>query len=259
MNKSKRISTVFFIAVFAFLSVGSNAYASTLLFDDFNDGYSGWSTSGDVTSDTSPAIGANSVRLRGNGIIWRTVSTQGSTGISVSWTMAAGSLEGSDKCQVEYNTGSGWNIIATLVNGQDNQSFYSGTVNLGTDADNNANFQIRYRVIGASADYCYAEDTTISDGGSGGGSRTVLTYDYLMNGPESGSPINDGAVVAPRVLQQQATFLKEDCLFPERPPVVDLLNYGMTFSIPGFQMILVSTFPSLIMNLYRITMTTLFP
>lgn len=137
--------------------------ATTIFFDDFNDGYAGWTTSGNVSSDNSPAIGANSARMRKNGQLWRTIDTTGYSSISVTWTMAAGSLENNEYCYVEVNTGSGWSVIASLGNGQDNNNFNSGTVSMSSAADNNANFQIRYRIVASSVgDYCYAEDTTIT-------------------------------------------------------------------------------------------------
>ena len=151
-------------AVYMFLfTLQSSQAVDTIFFDDFDDGYAGWATSGNVASDNSPAIGANSARLKKDGQIWRTIDTSGYTNIAVTWTMAAGALENNEYCYAEINTGSGWSVIASLTNGQDNNTFYSGTVNLSSAADNNPNFQIRYRVVGnALGDYCYAEDTTIT-------------------------------------------------------------------------------------------------
>lgn len=205
-----------------------HAQSTTIYTTNFNSGYSGWTASGNVSSVSSPSIQPNSVRLRGTASITRTVSTVGYSNISVTWNMAASSLESPDHCYVEINTGSGWTAIGTLNDGQDNSTFYNGTSNNIAGADQNANFQIRYRGNGATTgDYCYAEDITVS-GTSGpvptntptptpaptptpppGGSvpgdpltgngdvpRTLLTYNDLFNG-SSTAPVNDSAFALP--------------------------------------------------------------
>lgn len=154
------LGTAVFLLLFSWQS---SQAATTIFFDDFNSGYAGWTTSGNVASDNAPAIGANSVRLKKDGQIWRTVNTSGFSNISVTWTMAASSLENNEYCYVEINTGSGWSAIASLTNGQDNSAFNTGTVNLSSAAANNPNFQIRYRIVAnALGDYCYGENTTIT-------------------------------------------------------------------------------------------------
>ncbi len=238
------VVTAVFLSLF-FLP--SSQAAATIFFDDFDDGYAGWSTSGNVASDNSPAIGANSVRLRKDGQIWRVVDTSGYTNISVTWTMAAGALENNEYCYAEVNTGAGWTVIASLTNGQDDNSFYSGTVNLDSAADNNPNFQIRYRIVAnALGDYCYAENTTITGTagsaptstptntpqptatpggptptpsptpdpgsgvpgdpltGSGSVNRTLLTYNEMINGASTASPVNESAFALPADAAQPA-------------------------------------------------------
>lgn len=205
--------------------------SSTIYFTNFNTGYSDWTASGDVASVASPSIQPNSVRLKKVGTITRTISTVGYTGISVTWNMAASALEDPDHCYVEVNTGSGWTAIASLGNGQDNSTFYNGTSNLSAAADQNPNFQVRYRDAGdALGDYCYAEDLTVSGTpasaatqtptptstpagptptpipgstvpgdpltGSGNVTRTLLTYNDLMSG-SSAAPVDDSAFALP--------------------------------------------------------------
>ncbi len=204
---------------------------------DFNSGYSDWTASGKVASVASPSIQPNSVRLNGAGAsITRIISTAGYTNISVTWNMAASSLESNEYCYVEYNTGSGWVVIGTVANGQDNSTFYNGIASNISGADNNANFQVRYRIQTANSvgDYCYAEDVTVTGtsgasptntptatptptntppgptltpppGGSmpgdpltgdGNVNRTLLTYNDLMTG-SSTSPVDDSAFALP--------------------------------------------------------------
>ena len=93
---------------------GVHAQAIAIYTTNFNSGYSGWTASGAVDSVATPSIAPNSVRIRGTASITRTISTVGYTNISVSWNMAASSLESADHCYLEINTGSGWTAIGTL-------------------------------------------------------------------------------------------------------------------------------------------------
>lgn len=207
------------------------AQSTTIYTTNFNSGYSGWTTSGNISGVATPSIQPNSVRLRGTASITRTISTVGYSSISVTWNMAASSLESADYCYIEINTGSGWTAIGTLTDGQDTSVFFNGTSNNIAGANQNANFQVRYRGNGATTgDYCYAEDITVTGtagaaptntpiptntptgptptpppGGSvpgdpltgnGNVTRTLLTYDNLFNG-SSTAPVDDSAFALP--------------------------------------------------------------
>jgi len=215
----------------AFMPQSAQAQQTQIYFTNFNSGYGGWTASGTVDGVATPAMAPNSVRLRGSSSITRTISTVGYTGISVTWNMAASSLESVDHCYAEYNTGSGWTAIGILNDGQDNSTFFSGTTNNIAGADQNANFQVRYRGSGATTgDYCYAEDVTVSGAvgtpatntsipptatpgptatpipgstvpgdpltGSGSVTRTLLTYANLTSGT-SAAPVDDSAFALP--------------------------------------------------------------
>jgi len=223
-------SIILLLLVSLLLPNPSSVYAqsSTIYSTNFNSGFSGWTASGAVDSVVTPSIQPNSVRLRGPASIARAVSTIGYSSISVTWNMAASSLESADHCYVEVNTGSGWSAIGTLNDGQDTSTFFNGTANNIAGADQNANFQVRYRGNGATTgDYCYAEDITVSGtpgvaptntptptpgptstpppggsvpgdplSGNGNVTRTLLTYNDLFNG-SSTAPVNDSAFALP--------------------------------------------------------------
>ncbi len=207
------------------------AQSATIYTTNFNSGYSGWTSSGNVSSVSSPAIQPKSVRLRGSASVTRTVSTIGYSNISVTWNMAASSLENGDYCYIEVNTGSNWTAIGSITNGQDFSTYYNGTADNIAGANQNANFQVRYRGNGATTgDYCYAEDITVTGtsgasptntptptntpqgptptpppGGSvpgdpltgnGNVTRTLLTYNDLFNGSSS-TPVDDSAFALP--------------------------------------------------------------
>jgi len=168
VNRKLLIATGLILTLLASIMVFPAVAETTVFADDFEDGdYSGWSSSGTVDMDNYPARGSWSVRLRETGQIWRTISTSGHTGVTFAWYMAAGSLEGDEACYAEVNTGSGWQTVGSVVNGQDNNTFIYGSWT-GSAADDNANFQVRFRAsTGAAGDYCYADDVTVTSSGSG--------------------------------------------------------------------------------------------
>lgn len=226
-------SIALLVIVSLLLPYQSTVYAqsTTIYTTNFNSGYSGWATSGNISGVATPSIQPNSVRLRGTASITRTISTTGYSNISVTWNMAASSLETGDYCYIEINTGSGWTAIGSITNGQDNSTFFNGTANNISGASQNANFQVRYRGNGATTgDYCYAEDITVTGtagaaptntpipptstpgptstpppGGSvpgdpltgnGNVTRTLLTYNDLFTG-SSTAPVDDSAFALP--------------------------------------------------------------
>lgn len=226
-------SIALLVIVSLLLPYQSTVYAqsTTIYTTNFNSGYSGWATSGNISGVATPSIQSNSVRLRGTASITRTISTTGYSNISVTWNMAASSLETGDYCYIEINTGSGWTAIGSITNGQDNSTFFNGTANNISGASQNANFQVRYRGNGATTgDYCYAEDITVTGtagaaptntpipptstpgptstpppGGSvpgdpltgnGNVTRTLLTYNDLFTG-SSTAPVDDSAFALP--------------------------------------------------------------
>lgn len=226
-------SIALLVIVSLLLPYQSTVYAqsTTIYTTNFNSGYSSWTTSGNISGVATPSIQPNSVRLRGTASITRTISTTGYSNISVTWNMAASSLETGDYCYIEINTGSGWTAIGSITNGQDNSTFFNGTANNISGASQNANFQVRYRGNGATTgDYCYAEDITVTGtagaaptntpipptstpgptstpppGGSvpgdpltgnGNVTRTLLTYNDLFTG-SSTAPVDDSAFALP--------------------------------------------------------------
>ncbi len=209
------------------------AAVTTIYTTNFNSGYADWTatsaTSG-ISLVTSPIVSGSAVRITNTGNITRTVSTVGYSGISVTSNLAASLLETADWCYAEYNTGSGWVVMQQKTDGQDNSVYSSVTVSNISGADNNANFQIRYRGQDSTSDHCYAEDITVSGTlgsaptntpipptatpgptstpppggsvpgdpltGSGVVSRTLLTYANLTSG-SSTAPVDDSAFALP--------------------------------------------------------------
>lgn len=235
----KRIYTILLLLLLLTISVfllpvRHSRAATTIYTTNFNTGYTGWSAAGTIDSVASPAIAPNSVRMRAVSTLTRTISTSGYSAITFSWNLAGSSLETGDFCYAEVNTGSGWSAVGSITDGQDNSVFIAGNASLGTDANNNAAFQVRFRSTGATTgDYCYVEDMAVSGNtgaptntpvpptntppgptatpGGGGGvnpvpgdpltgngnvTRTLLTYNDLNTG-SSTAPVDDSAFALP--------------------------------------------------------------
>jgi glutamine amidotransferase-like uncharacterized protein len=168
MKKNLFIAVVLVLALLMLGLANLTALAAETIFsDNFEDGnYDGWSNSGDVSINSLHARESYSVRLKGDGTIWRTVSTEGYSDVTFEWYWAAGSLESADHCYAEVNTGSGWSVVDQLDNGDDDYVFRPGSAS-PSGADNNPNFQIRFRVTTASADYCFVDDVAVISGSGG--------------------------------------------------------------------------------------------
>lgn len=149
------------------LSSRSVTADTTIFSDDFDDGnYDGWNTGGTVSINTRHHSAPYSVRLKGDGAMWRTVSTQGYSDVTLQWWWAAGALERADHCYAEVNTGNGWVVVGQLDNGDDDYDFRFGSWS-GSGIDDNPSFQIRFRVTTAAADYCFIDDVAVIAGSGG--------------------------------------------------------------------------------------------
>lgn len=212
------------IAMFTILVIVTSVKADPIFFDNFNDGFSGWTSDGSVSSSTQRALVPDSVRLRGSGsTLSRSFSTLGWQDVEISFFVAARSLESSERCVVEIssNGGNSWVEALALNDDQDDDKLHWQTLS-SPSYDNNSDLRIRYRAeVNSNYDYCYAEDVSLtgfqlgsdscpinsSDGdfysgyvsnfeplnGSGATNRSVLTATTLNNGPTPASPAITGS------------------------------------------------------------------
>ena len=216
------MSSRYLIAVIiGVIIIGSFAGSTTLLSETFDGSLASWTLTGTATQTTSPILSGKSVKLPLRSTIGRIVSTVGYDTVTITVNLAAGSLEsGEDRCQVEYSTNKGqsYNLILTIYDGQDGGVFTTTTKVLPVEANNNANFMIRYRASGnLASDYCYAETTTITGvantftplgsptmvttydtlSGSGAVTRTLLTYAQLTGTGQIAGPVDYSAYTMP--------------------------------------------------------------
>jgi hypothetical protein len=136
-----------------------------ILLSSFETGKAtGWTTSSNVAVDNSKAIGQYSLRhTDGGSVSSRPVSTVGFTDVRVTVHLASDSLEKNDNCiaEVSTNGGSSWVPVLSLLDGDDNGNFISGSVS-PAGADNNANVTLRTRLIGkGKGDFCWADDISL--------------------------------------------------------------------------------------------------
>lgn len=174
-------------------------YAAAVVFsDNFQDGaIDGWTTTGTVAVNSYS--GNYTMRLTGAATGRRTIPTSGYTAVAIAIQMAKNSLEGSETCVAEVSTNGGgsYTPVLTLTASDTNDVLY-GVSNVAVNADNNANFVVRFRGTGGTADYCYGDNVVFTSAaggsapapdtfqplsGSGVVSRTNLTYAVLNRNP----------------------------------------------------------------------------
>lgn len=163
-------STVSALSLLLTISMSNASHADVIASDDFEDGNAnGWVMNGNIAVNGLNAIGSYALRHKKSGTSVLSVPTTGYSDVSVSMNLAATSLENGDDCYAEMSTngGSSWTSVVEVHNGNDNGTFYSGTV---TDAaaDDNANLQLRFRSTGAhNGDYCWGDNVSVT--GTAGG------------------------------------------------------------------------------------------
>lgn len=210
-------------ALIVSLTLSGFIAADPIFFDNFNDGFAGWTASGDVATGTARALVPNSVRLRQGGTLTRSFSTLSWQSVEVGFFVGARRLESADRCVVEISSdgGSNWNEVKALTDGEDDQRM-RWELSSSSAYDNNPDLRIRYRTeLNNSDDECYAEDVSLSGfplgslscevgpmlpgqfsgfvanfdplSGSGMTSRSVLTETTLSSGPAPASPVVTGS------------------------------------------------------------------
>ena len=219
----------------ASVALPSRAAATTLLSETFDGSLTAWTLTGTASQVTTPIISGKAIKLPLKSTIGRIVSTVGYGTITVTVNLAASSLEigGSwtDRCHVEYSTNKGqsYNLVLSLLSGQDTSAYFSATLVLPAAANNNPNFMIRYRASGnLASDYCYAETTTITGvaasftpptapimattydtlSGSGAVTRTLLTFAQMTGTGQIAGPIDYSAYALPANAAQPTNYFQ---------------------------------------------------
>ncbi len=193
-----KCQAIFLSVIFSLISCSVSA--TTIFSDDFQDGnFDGWTIGGNGRSATASYYNGNyNLRLRRTKIATQTISTSNFTSVSIATSIAAYSLEGSDRCVAEVSTngGSGWQTVNQVVNGQDNGvTLYTATAT-PSGIDNNNSVTIRLKAAAnGNGDYCYFDDILVEGtsesepppgcdydclSGDGNVNRTNLSYSTLQ-------------------------------------------------------------------------------
>lgn len=196
----------FLISALVILFTSSQASAEVIYADEFQDGIDGWIISGSGASATTSLYAGNySLRLRKQKSASQVISTENYSTVSISTSIAAYSLEGSDQCSAEISTnnGSSWQLLNQVVNGQDDGVSLYTTKASPLGIDDNTAVNIRLKSSGnRNSDYCYFDDIIVEGvlisnppscdydclSGSGNAARTELTYATLQT-------VGNGALV----------------------------------------------------------------
>jgi PKD repeat protein len=132
--------------------------------------FTDWTTSGFVDRQTGsvPKNGTASIRLRQTGQMQKTVSTAGYTSITVSFALAAFSLESPsgvpEYVQASWYDGTTWAQLTRISDGDTNEdnNLHLYSFSLPAGAANNPNFALRFLISGsASNDYGYVDDVQV--------------------------------------------------------------------------------------------------
>jgi hypothetical protein len=154
---------------------GTVSSSGTLFEDDFQDGeYANWQLSGNGNDSINLYQGNYSMRLDGLREAQYSLSTQQYENVSLSADLAGLYLVSGDACYGEYSTDNGatWQTLVSVVNGQDNGSFYTGQVTSGLD--NLATLLLRFRAYTLYGNYCYADNVIVSGDQQGNPTGPVL-------------------------------------------------------------------------------------
>lgn len=148
-------------------SCAAFAQADIIFYDGFEDNNAnGWSLTGNVQTSGTQSIGNYSLRMKKTATATYQLSTVGYSAVNVQMQMAATALEANDNdsCNIDISTngGSSWTTILTLVDGQDDATFYSANYADASLEDNPA-VQLRYRSVADDlGDYCWGDEINVT-------------------------------------------------------------------------------------------------
>jgi hypothetical protein len=138
-----------------------------IFYNNFDAGFTGWTTSGSVSRQTGtvPKNGTASIRVRNTGSMQRTISTSGYSSIQVTFAMAATGLEAGEYVEAAWYDGGLWTTLKQITyNGGENDNtlrYYS--YSLPSGAENKSNFALRFRVLGSdTTDIGYIDDVWVT-------------------------------------------------------------------------------------------------
>ncbi|WP_120511025.1 choice-of-anchor D domain-containing protein [Photobacterium salinisoli] len=183
------------------MTLSYSVQAEILFTDNFDSGFTQWSSSGVVESNNSENLGGDAVRLQQTGQLWKTWDTTGYSNVTIEYYFAATLLEDPDYCYAEYSTDGGnqYTVVTSLTNGQDTGTFQHGLINTA-DLANNPGVVLRFRAAASTADNCFIENVTVTgEPGSGTPEADIQTS----------SSVNFGSVLIGSSVNQTLTVTNQ--------------------------------------------------
>ena len=205
ISKGKKNYLGFFIFTFLIAFCISNASAASIFSDDFEDGdLAGWSLTTQsganawTNSNTDPSQGLRHAQDNPQstsepaGVMERTISTAGYSNITFNYSRKLVSIDSADEFQVEYNTGSGWNILEqTGSNSADDSSYVLKNFTLPVSVDDGS-LQIKFEcTAGAVSEICRVDEIIISGNQI---DSTAPSFSNFVENPINGSLYSDSSL-----------------------------------------------------------------
>ena len=164
------------LEVFYLMSVEQGA-GGQLFFDGFESGtLGGWTTtavSGALkwtSNTTNPYQGTRHAQSQPRSttepasVLERGISSVGYSGITLRYARRLVGLDIADEFKVKWFDGAAWNVLEQTGSASANDASYvAKTFNLGSAANNNANFKIRFEcTAGAVSEFCRVDNVNVS-------------------------------------------------------------------------------------------------
>jgi uncharacterized membrane protein YgcG len=195
-----------FLLIFGVFILSSFISAATIFSDDFESGtLGGWgisSASGAnnwTASSTNPYQGTWHAQSQPSSttepasVIQRTISTGGYTGIVLNYSRRLIGIDAADEFQVEWYDGTSWTIVEqTAAGAADDVSYVSQQFSLGSGANNNSAFAIKFEcTAGAVSEFCRVDNVLISGTLS---DSTPPTFSGYVENPANNSAYVQGQI-----------------------------------------------------------------
>jgi hypothetical protein len=159
------------VCVFLMFFAAGIGYSTTIYSENFDSsstsaGVYTWTRSSTtyVVRTSTYKVGTYSMRAAYGKYAYKTVSTSGYTGITVSFKLAGYGLDSGEYACFQYRTSStaSWVTIGTLADGSDNKTFTTYTVSLPRCYNNSALRSVSVRCERSFADYGYLDDVVVT-------------------------------------------------------------------------------------------------
>ncbi len=158
LDSDHRLNIVITMSRAYILQSTSPAGLDTIWSDGFEDCFTNWTTGGAYCSTTSYE-GAKSGKMDNTENVKASVSTSGYENVTVKYARKLDDMQSGDSFTSEWYDGSSWTTIETITSG-----FTDWTLKefeLAGGADDNANFEIRFKVNNTATNYAYVDSVEI--------------------------------------------------------------------------------------------------